>query len=138
MTRSPLRRLAASPLANALALDALALLLVAAAETHPATALVLRTDPAARLPGAALLGLAWFTLRLAPSVSTGHRRLVARAAGALLLALGALHGAGPGAVAAVELAAGPWASGARREALAAAVALVASAWSWATSPALRG
>ena len=85
----------------------------------------------------ALVGLAWFTVRIAPRISLGARRTVAVSAALLTLSVGVLHGAGPEVVAAWELRVGALGRAPLREALAAACVAGAAAMAWATSPAVR-
>ena len=126
-------RLRASPLANALALDAAALAILSLAEQYGLVA----QEPSGRVAGLSLVGLAWFTVRIAPRISLGARRAVAVGAALVTLAVGVLHGAGPDVVAACELRVGPLLRAPLREALAAACVSCAAAVAWATSPALR-
>ncbi len=138
MTSRASRSLLASPLANALALDAVALLSLAALEAFPPTRSALSDDVTGRVPGLALVGVAWFTLRTAPVISLGMRRVVAVSAGVVTLVVGVLHGSGPDVRALVELRAGAWAQPPGRELLAATLVALAAAWTWRTSPAVRG
>lgn len=138
MTSRAARTLLASPLANALALDAAALLSLATLESIPAVRSALAEDLTGRVPGLALVGVAWFTLRLSLLIALGHRRAVAFAAGIVTLAVGVLHGSGSDVRALVELRLGAWASAPMRELLGAAVAALAALHAWRTSPAVRG
>lgn len=95
--------------------------------------MVLRDDVVGRAPGVALLAIAWRTLRVVPSWSTGTRRFVARVCGALLVLEGALWTVGVDA----RTLAGEALPDGTREYLAAGVVFVAAAWAWRTSPAVR-
>jgi hypothetical protein len=132
------RTLLASPLANALALDAAALLSLATLESIPAVRGALADDLTGRVPGLALVGVAWFTLRLSLLIALGHRRAIAFAAGMITLVVGVLHGSGSELRTLLELRLGAWACAPVRELLAAAVAALAALHAWRTSPAVRG
>lgn len=138
MTSRASRSLLASPLANAVALDAIALFSLAALEAFPPTRSALDDDISGRVPGLALVGVSWLTLRTAPMISIGMRRVVALSAGVLTLVVGVLHGSGPDVRALIELRAGAWAQAPVRELWCAALVSLAAAWTWRTSPAVRG
>ncbi len=137
MTSRASRSLLASPLANAVALDAIALLSLAALEAFPPTRAVLNDDITGRVPGLALVGVSWLTLRTATVISIGMRRVVAVTAGVITLVVGVLHGSGPDVRSLVELRAGAWAQAPVRELWCAALVSLAAAWTWRTSPAVR-
>lgn len=95
--------------------------------------MVLRDDVAGRVPGVALLALGWRTVRLAPSWSTGARRIVARTCGTVLMLVGVLWAIGVEA----RAVAGELLPDGVRELVAATAVLLASVWVWRTSPAVR-
>lgn len=130
-----MRSLHASPLANVVAGDALALTLLALAHALSAPLSRLLQGDGSHAVGLLLVGAGWLTLRRAPAWGVGARRLVARVAGALVTLYGAVLGAGPAVLAAVEARWGlaPCA----REAVLALVLWAAATWLRATSPALR-
>lgn len=122
----------ASPLALALAANALALAIFAQVAS-------LAGDPlAGRIAGLCGLTLAVRALRLAPRTATGSRRAVARVAAALSALIGALHLAGPSVIARLDTLAPAALGSPAREQWSAVIVAVASAWVWGTSPAVRG
>ncbi len=130
-------RIFASPLANALALDVAALAALALLESAPATSAVLSDEISGRVPGLALVGVAWFTLRTALRISIGLRRALAFSSGLVTLIVGVLHGVGPSVRTLIELRLGAWASGPTREVISAVMVSLATVFVWRTSPALR-
>lgn len=130
-------RILASPLANALALDAAALAALALLEALPATSAVLSDEITGRVPGLALVGVSWLSLRVSLRLSIGLRRALAFTASLVTLSVGVLHGGGPAVRSLIELHLGAWFMGPARELIAAVLVSLVTGFVWRTSPALR-